>query len=97
MSQRLLRIAVHQTSLVVAVMMAVVALVFAVPAAIAFAAFGPGEGPGAWLFLLAPLWYFVIGYLTTAVFSWAYNRIGAPLGGIEVLWSPPARGVSELP
>jgi hypothetical protein len=84
MKQQIERFSPHQNAKVFAVLMAVGSLVFLVPFFI-FASFAaPAEqAPPAWLFLLFPVIYLVLGYIMVAVGCALYNFMYRYIGGIE--------------
>ncbi|MDP3836357.1 MAG: hypothetical protein Q8Q82_20585 [Hydrogenophaga sp.] len=84
MKQQIERFSPHQNGKVFAVLMAVGSLVFLVPFFI-FASFAvPAEdGPPAWLFLLFPVIYLVLGYFMVVVGCAVYNFMYRYIGGIE--------------
>jgi drug/metabolite transporter (DMT)-like permease len=84
MKQQVARLSPHQNGKVFGVLMALLSLVFVVPFSLSFA-FAPSDpnAPPAWLFMLFPLLYLVMGYLTVAVACWLYNVMFKHIGGIE--------------
>lgn len=88
MTQRIERIAVHQTAKVIGVMYGAFGLIFMPFALIAFAyseGFSPLLGVG---ILLAPLWYGLMVYLVVALWILLYNFVASKVGGIEIRLSP---------
>lgn len=85
------RFSPHQNAKVLAVLMAVGSLFFAVPMFIAFsfmpsgvdARGNPVAPPSPFLTLLFPLFYLVVGYVMVAIACWLYNFIAQYVGGIE--------------
>jgi cation transporter-like permease len=84
MKQQIERLSPHQNAKVFGVLLAVGSLAFVVPFFI-FAAFAaPAEqAPPAWLFLLFPIVYLVLGYLMVVVACAVYNFMFRYVGGIE--------------
>ncbi|HEV2611450.1 MAG TPA: hypothetical protein VGU61_14365 [Noviherbaspirillum sp.] len=84
------RFSPHQNGKVFGVLMAASALVFAIPMFLLFLIFpmpvdsqGNAMGPSAVMFLIMPVLYLVLGYLTVAVGCLLYNFICKYTGGIE--------------
>ena len=84
MKQQIARFSPHQNGKVFAVLMAVVSLVFVVPIMFLASLAGPKDAaPPAFLFLLFPLIYLVVGYIMVALGCAAYNFMFRYIGGIE--------------
>jgi len=84
MKQQVARLSPHQNGKVFAVLMAVGSLVFLVPfSAILLLTSADPNAPPAWLFLLFPVLYLVMGYVSVAVGCWLYNIMFKYIGGIE--------------
>ena len=85
------RFSPHQNAKVFAVFMAVATLVFAIPMFFVFLYMPPGVDsrgnpvgpPPAWIVLLFPLVYFVMGYVMVAIGCWFYNLMVKCVGRIE--------------
>ena len=85
------RLSPHQNAKVFAVLMAIATLVFAVPMFFVFLYMPPGvdargnpiNAPPAWVVLLFPLFYLVVGYTMVAIGCWFYNVMFKLIGGIE--------------
>jgi drug/metabolite transporter (DMT)-like permease len=84
MKQQVARLSPHQNGKVFAVLMALGSLVFLVPFSAVFW-FAPADpnAPPAWLFLLFPVIYLIMGYISVAVGCWLYNVMFKYIGGIE--------------
>ncbi|MFN4329058.1 MAG: hypothetical protein ACK4FF_09290 [Limnobacter sp.] len=84
MKQQVARFSPHQNGKVFGVLMAVTSLVFVVPMFFIFAAMGPQqEAPSAFMFLLMPVLYLVMGYMSVAIGCAIYNFAFKFIGGIE--------------
>jgi len=82
--QQIRRFGIGQTSKVVAVMYALMALVF-VPVFLLGAMFSPKEtGFGAGLALALPIIYGACGFVFTAIGCAIYNFVAGLVGGVEV-------------
>lgn len=85
------RFSPHQNAKVFAVLMAVASLVFAVPMFLAFLAIPDGvdargnsvHPPPAFIALLFPIAYLILGYVSVRVGCWFYNVMFKYVGGIE--------------
>lgn len=85
------RFSPHQNGKVFGVLMAIATLIFVVPMFFVFLYMPPGVDargnpvvpPPAWLVMLFPLFYLVIGYIMVAIACWFYNLIFRYIGGIE--------------
>jgi len=85
------RFSPHQNAKVFSILMAVVSLLFVVPMFIAFsfiplgvdARGNPVEPPPAFLVLVFPILYLVMGYIMVVIGCWLYNFISKYVGGIE--------------
>lgn len=85
MKQQVSRLSPHQNGKVFGVLMAISSLVFLVPFFLIFSAtVPPGTGgPPAFMILIMPVMYLVIGYLSVAIGCALYNFMFRYLGGIE--------------
>ena len=84
MPHRIRRFGVLQTAKVVAVLYALIGLVF-VPIFLVVSMFTPNkEGPGTGFALLMPILYGLLGFVITAVSCAIYNFVAGLVGGIEV-------------
>ena len=84
MKQQVARLSPHQNGKVFGVLMALVSLVFLVPFSAIFL-FAPSDpnAPPSWIFLLFPIIYLVMGYISVAIGCWVYNAMFRFIGGIE--------------
>ena len=84
MKQQVARLSPHQNGKVFAVLMALGSLVFLVPFSAIFW-FAPADqnAPPAWLFLLFPIIYLIMGYISVSIGCWLYNTMFKYIGGIE--------------
>jgi hypothetical protein len=89
-SQQIRRFGIGQTAKVVAVLYALMGLVF-VPVILVAAMFTPKEtGFGTGFALVLPIFYGIAGFIFTAIGCALYNLVAGWVGGIEVeLDSPP--------
>ncbi len=84
MAQQIRRFGIGQTAKVVAVLYALMGLIF-LPFLLAAAAFAPREtGFGAGFALALPILYGVAGFIFTAIACAIYNFVAGFVGGIEV-------------
>lgn len=86
MKMQIRRFSPHQNAKVFAVLMALSSFVFAVPMFLMFSLMPAAEGrakPGGLMFLLFPVMYLVMGYVTVAIGCWLYNIVCKYTGGIE--------------
>lgn len=83
MRQQIVRLSVHQTSKVLAVMYALMGLIF-VPIFLIAAAVNPQDGGiGLGLALIFPILYGILGYVFVAVGCALYNAVASRFGGVE--------------
>ncbi len=83
MKQQIARFSPHQNAKVMAVMWAVVSLIFLVPFFLLASLFGAGQTMPIWVIIVAPLFYLVIGYIGVVIACALYNVIAPFTGGIE--------------
>ena len=84
MPQQIRRFGIGQTAKVVAVLYALMGLVF-IPFFLLAAMFSPKESPFSPAFaLLLPILYGVLGFIFTAIACAIYNLVAGLVGGIEV-------------
>jgi hypothetical protein len=84
MPQRIRKFGVLQTAKVVAVLYALMGLVF-VPVFLIVSMYSPDKGgPGTGFALLMPILYGVLGFVLTAISCAIYNIVAGLVGGIEV-------------
>ncbi len=84
MKQQIKRLSPHQNGKVFGVICALGSLLFIIPMSIAMGTMGPANtGMPTWMFLLFPVMYLVMGYLSVAVGCLIYNFAFSFLGGIE--------------
>ena len=91
MKVQISRFSPHQTAKVFAILMAVSSLLFAIPMFIAFSVIPPGvdargnpvQAPPAFIALLFPVIYLVMGYVMVVIGCALYNFMSKYVGGIE--------------
>jgi hypothetical protein len=84
MKQQVSRLTPHQNAKVLGILIALLSLVFSVPLFLVSLAAGPQEnGPPAFIFLLLPVMYLFVGYLSVAGGCLLYNFLFKYIGGIE--------------
>jgi hypothetical protein len=85
MKMRIERFPVRQNAKVIAVIMAVNALVFAIPMFLVVSLSAPKSAgfPGMVFILLMPLMYLAFGYVLAAIGCWVYNLLARFTGGLE--------------
>lgn len=84
MPQQIRRFGIGQTAKVIAVLYALMGLIF-VPFVLIAAAFAPREaGFGTGFALALPILYGVLGFVFTAIACAIYNFVAGYVGGIEV-------------
>jgi len=85
MKQQVSRLSPHQNGKVFGVLMAVSSLVVIVPFFLIFSATVPAGvgGPPAFMILIMPIMYLVVGYLSVAIGCAVYNFMFKYIGGIE--------------
>ena len=78
----------HKTALTVSVLFAIASLIFIIPMAILLSLVTPeGAGLPIGMMLAMPIIYFVMGYLSTALMAWIYNKVAKYTGGITVIFA----------
>jgi hypothetical protein len=88
MKQQVERLSPHQNGKVFAILMTLSSCIFLVPMAIFMMATVPaGKGPSGLMFLLMPLFYLVLGYVSVAIGCLIYNFMFKYIGGIEFVAS----------
>jgi hypothetical protein len=84
MTHQIQRFSPHQNAKVFAILMAVSSLIFLVPFMLIMFASAPAQArPPMFFFILAPLMYLVIGYVTVVIGCAFYNFMFKYVGGIE--------------
>lgn len=89
--KRVKRIGVAQTSLVAAIVMFFISLIFVIPMGLIVGAVGAvgGDFPGLpfsgiGFFILVPFLYAIMGFISTAIGCLVYNMVAKWTGGIEM-------------
>ena len=94
MKQQIARLSPHQNGKVIAVLMAVISLIFVLPVFLVFSlapmvdAHGNKFAPPGFVFLLFPLMYLVVGYVSVTIGCVVYNAVFKHVGGIEFVSQP---------
>jgi uncharacterized membrane protein len=84
MKVRILRFSPHQNAKVIAILMAVSSLIFAVPMMVITGIFAPKEaGFPFTMTILIPFFYLIFGYISVAISCLVYNLLAKYTGGIE--------------
>jgi hypothetical protein len=84
MKQQVARFSPHQNGKVMAVMMAIVSLIFLVPFLLIGSLVGLGQGRGSlWMLIALPIFYLVFTYITFAIGCAIYNALVPFIGGFE--------------
>ncbi len=84
MKQQIKHFSPHQNSKVIAILMAFVAVIFAMPFFMVMSLLIPAEHrANLWLVFLLPAIYFVVGYCCVMASCWFYNYMYWRVGGIE--------------
>ena len=83
MKQQIARFSPHQNAKVMAVMWAVVSLIFLVPIFLLASLFGAGQSMPIWMIIVLPLFYLIVGYICVVIGCALYNVIVPFTGGIE--------------
>lgn len=83
-------VGVLQTAIILSVVYCLVSIPFAV--FFALGALMSGHPGGSFMMLLMPLLNLVLGFISTALFCYIYNRVAERLGGIEIEWKEPEPG-----
>jgi len=91
--KRIISFSPHKTALTIAIVFAVISLIFVIPMFIGFSFIPAGvdangnpmnSGPPLGFMLGMPFMYFIMSYIFTVIGCWFYNRIAKYTGGIEV-------------
>ncbi len=84
MKQQIARFSPHQNGKVMAVMMAVLSLIFVLPFALIGSFFDAGEGRfSIWMVVLLPVFYLVATYVAWVIGCALYNVLVPLVGGFE--------------
>ena len=95
MRRQVVRLSVHQTSKVLAVLYFVMGVVLMPFLLLASRAAPDGRGMGLGFALVMPVVYALFGYVFVAITCAAYNLVARYTGGIEVDVAPAADAVGE--
>ena len=83
MKQQIQRFSVFQNSKVIGILMAVLAVVFAIPFFLFIYSSQPENSPPLHVIFMLPLFYFVFGIVSVGISCVCYNYLAAHIGGIE--------------
>lgn len=85
MKKQIKRLSPHQNGKVIGILLAACSFVFVLFTVTlnSFTVFGIANGKGLIVLLAAPVVYFIMGYLFTALFCFIYNFTFQYIGGIE--------------
>ncbi len=84
MKQQVARFSPHQNGKVMAVMMALISVIFLLPFMLIGSLFGLGAGRGSlWMLIALPIFYLVFTYVTFAIGCAIYNALVPFIGGFE--------------
>jgi hypothetical protein len=84
MKQQVARFSPHQNGKVMAVLMAVVSLIFLLPFMLIGSMFGLGGGRGSlWMLIAMPVFYLIFTYIAFAIGCALYNVLVPFIGGFE--------------
>ena len=86
MKIQILRFSLHQNAKVMALMMAICSLIMLIPMTLIIWFTAPPGLSLPWgMYLLAPVFYLVFGYISVAVGSLIYNYLARKVGGVEYM------------
>ena len=84
MKQQVARFSPHQNGKVMAVMMALISVIFLLPFLLIGSMFGMGQGRGGiWMLVALPLFYLVFTYIAFVIWCAIYNALVPFIGGLE--------------
>jgi hypothetical protein len=84
MNQQVARLSPHQNGKVVAVLMAILSVLFLLPFSVIYLLASPSRGgPPLLAALVVPIVYLVIGYLSVLISCAVYNALFPYIGGLE--------------
>lgn len=81
MLKQIVRISVHQTSRIIALIHFILSVIVIIPVAL-WIYFVSGD-PVFFGFLIFPFFNLLVSYIITAFFCWVYNIVAKSFGGIE--------------
>lgn len=81
MRKQVIRLSIHQTSKVIAILYFLLTLIFTVPTAIVL--YIQSQDPTFFLFFIYPFFFAIVTYISTAILGWFYNLISKSFGGVE--------------
>lgn len=83
MKQQIARLPAHQNAKVIAVLMAVVSLIFTIPFFLFASMFGFGNRAPVYMLIVFPLIYLIVGYIGAVIGCALYNVLVPFTGGFE--------------
>jgi hypothetical protein len=84
MKQQISRLSPHQNGKVAGVLIAVISLIFVIPAFLLVSMTGASaQGMPLWVMFILPVIYLIVGYIATVIWCALYNVITPMTGGIE--------------
>lgn len=81
MRKQIVRLSLHQTSKVIAILYFLMTLVFTIPATIVL--YLQSHDPQFFLFFIYPFFFAIGSYISTIIMGWFYNLVSKSFGGVE--------------
>lgn len=81
MRKQVIRLSIHQTSKVVAILYFLITLIITIPMTIIL--YLQSQDPAFFLFFIYPFVVLIMTYISTAIMGWFYNLVSRSFGGIE--------------
>jgi hypothetical protein len=83
MKKQITRISVLQSSKIMAALYAVMGLLYSIAGLVILAVSGPQMRVVGAIYLVAPIWLGILGFIFFALFAAIYNALAKALGGFE--------------